>query len=659
MFSRKSRRSAWATVLMLLVATAGHADAQAVGGQDTPAAALSRLQASHRLDSNTFVPQAELDLLVPESGGGACASAAGIDLLQSLRNMAGFEKLANPEKAVLSSFSNQPELLKGRVTNEQFVRLVEFYRGYLASANLTIEVESAPNSVHARDGRTWSQSTGPDLAVMQRQMKVLSFTETRENGEVLGRHFVLLKDRTEGGIVVLDPGSPVNDRRYNLEFVPGPKGACDRVFLHNPPEFSQHGLIFELNTIFKVSLAPGDGLAGHRPVDAASLEYVKLRFDQTARELRQTTDFLNPRAWRRLTAGFGLPGLDLPVELGGSGWPAVKMIEVFRHAGRHNLNFRDIVGGAHARALLKTTDPDVRDVVRQFARGEGYMAIAITEPNAGSDVPSIKSSARKVDGGYMLSGTKRFNARLDQATHLILFTQGTTGVLGKLSVFVLPISTPGLNIEHLPAHGLVGNSYGGVSFENLFVPANRMIGENGDGLNIFRDHFLYWRLMQAAAAIGTGEQALEQMADRIKSREAFGGPIGRFTHLQQPIGQSFIELRMAHALAREAAELIDRGDYRTAQPLIDGIKAEGVEMSLRAVDAAVRAFGGEGYSTSVDLGDRLKDLNGLRIADGTTDVMRMEVVRHAFGREFWEMAVQRREPASPRVPAIAEPEVRP
>ncbi|MFO0847134.1 MAG: acyl-CoA dehydrogenase family protein [Gemmataceae bacterium] len=210
---------------------------------------------------------------------------------------------------------------------------------------------------------------------------------------------------------------------------------------------------------------------------------------------------------------------------------------------------------------------------------------------------------------------------------------------------MLPIGTPGLKIERLEAHGLTGNSYGGVSFDDLFVPERLRVGEDGDGLKIFQKHFLYWRLMQAAAAIGTGENALDQMAARIKSREAFGGPIGRFSHLQQPIGQYTTELRMAMALAREAAALLDRDDYEAAEPLIDGLKAEGVEIALRAVDAATRAFGGEGYSTRVDLGDRLRDLNGLRIADGTTDVMRMLVVRKVYGEDYWNMAVQpKREP---------------
>ena len=146
--------------------------------------------------------------------------------------------------------------------------------------------------------------------------------------------------------------------------------------------------------------------------------------------------------------------------------------------------------------------------------------------------------------------------------------------------------------------------------------------------------------MQSAAAIGCGEAALQQMADRIKDRKAYGGPIGRFTHLQQPIGEYTTKLQMAMALAREAAELIDQGKYDVASQLVNGIKAEGVEIALDASDAAMRAHGALGYSRQVDLGDRVRDLMGLRIADGTTDVMRMEVVRSVYGYEFWNMAIR-------------------
>jgi alkylation response protein AidB-like acyl-CoA dehydrogenase len=128
------------------------------------------------------------------------------------------------------------------------------------------------------------------------------------------------------------------------------------------------------------------------------------------------------------------------------------------------------------------------------------------------------------------------------------------------------------------------------------------------------------------------------MAERLKTREVYGKPIGRFTHLQQPLGQHSTELKMAYSLAKEAARLLDQGRYKEAEKLVCGLKAEGVEIAINAVDAAARAFGGEGYSDRVDIGDRLRDLNGLRIADGTTDAMRSAVVMHTFGKEFWDMA---------------------
>lgn len=97
---------------------------------------------------------------------------------------------------------------------------------------------------------------------------------------------------------------------------------------------------------------------------------------------------------------------------------------------------------------------------------------------------------------------------------------------------------------------------------------------------------------------------------------------------------------MALSLAREAAGHIDADEMDKAKVLISGLKAEGIEIALRAVDSATRTFGGEGYSNRVDLDDRLRDLNGLRIADGTTDVMRMDVVRRFYGQKFWDMTIR-------------------
>ena len=316
------------------------------------------------------------------------------------------------------------------------------------------------------------------------------------------------------------------------------------------------------------------------------------------------------------------------------------MLEVFRHAGKHNLNLRDVVGAAHGRPLAKSSSAYAKRVLDDIVAGKAYIAVAITEPDAGSDMRAMESRAAKVENGFALSGQKLWNARLRQATHVVLYTLASNGKPGARTAFLLPIDHPGLQIVDEYAHGLTGNSFGGLKFDDMFVGQEYVLGEDGDGGKIFNEHFTYWRLMQSAAAIGCGEAALEQMAKRIQERHAYGGPIGRFTHLQQPLGENTTKLQMAMALAREAAELIDQGKYEVASPLVNGIKAEGVEIALAASDAAMRAHGALGYSRQVDLGDRVRDLMGLRIADGTTDVMRMEVVRSVYGSEFWQMAVR-------------------
>jgi alkylation response protein AidB-like acyl-CoA dehydrogenase len=360
-----------------------------------------------------------------------------------------------------------------------------------------------------------------------------------------------------------------------------------------------------------------------------------------ALELKGTPKFTSPTYWREKTAGFGLPGLDLPAEFGGNGFSAVHTAQVFEAMGRHSLDMRDMVGGGHVRPLTQVNNPAFRPILQSVAEGKGYVAIAITEKSAGSDVRGMRASSEKVDGGYLITGEKQYNARLLDASHVIIFTKAPAneGKQTPLNAFVLPIDYPGLKITELNARGLHGNSFGGVAFDQLFVPDSLRIGEDGEGGKIFRNHFLYWRLMMASAAIGTGKEALEQAAARMRERQAFGGPIGRFTHLQQQLAEHTAKLHMASLLVAQAAKLYDQGKYDEVVPLAAMAKAEGVEFALKAADFAMELHGAEGYTDNLDLGQRVADLQGLRIADGTTHVLRQEVVRQIYGQDFWDMAV--------------------
>ncbi len=605
--------------------------------------AIETLQEAQQMGAETLVAQAELDPLIHEGGGGACPTAAAIDAIQVLRHMAGMNAMANPHRAVLDAFVNQPKLLQGRLTNDQFVGLIQFYdRNYLPDVTIETHVASPPMAPFAPNATCWSPQDGPDLNLRPDELKIITFTVTLPSGELSGRHFVLLKEWNDPEMVVLDPSKPTKEHRYTMTNKLNDQIHEQRRFLFPPPHVPTRGIVNEVHTIFTLKIQRPAAVPSSMSAAEPDVQEIKRQIDLVATELETTNELRSPRIWRDKGAAFGLPGLDLPQELGGRNWSAAQMLEIFSHAGRHDLNCRDVVGGGHARPLLISQEPSVLDIVRQVAAGKAYLAITLTEPHAGSDFRAMTSSARKVDGGYRISGEKRYVARLEQASHVIIFTQPASGLRQGLSAFVLPIDTPGLERYSFGAHGLKGNSFGGLVFKDIFVPENQMLGKDGEADKLFFRHFRYWRLMQVATALGTGERALEMMAERLSAREAYGGPIGRFTHLQQALGQHTTELKMATALAREAAQMLDRGEFEPADALINGLKAEGIEIALRAVDASMRAFGAEGYSDRVDLGDRLQDLNGLRIADGTTDVMRMDVVRRSYknGGELWNMAVR-------------------
>ncbi len=603
-----------------------------------PEASLDRLQADHSDLRPLLVSQDELDKLIQDDGGGACPIAAGLIAQQTLRSMMGFPLDLHPHRTALRLFQEKPELKEGRISNHRFVELLAFLCKDLDETPVAITTTSAPTSDYETTGTRWNPTDGPDLSVAAGQIKILAYTVTTATGTVRGRHFVLLQGGDGNQISFVNPGKPTKDYTFIVEYRGDSSGPKRQVFFHSPAGFDKTNQTYELNTIFTIRLInsePGDS----RRKDV-SVQGIKEKIDQLATLLRQQGDLTNPTAWRKHGAAFGLPGLDLPTEDGGSGWSTVDMLEAFRHAGKHNLNLRDVVGAAHGRPLAKSNTAYAKRVLDDIVAGKAYVAVAITEPEAGSDMRAMESRATKVGEGFSLSGQKLWNARLRQATHVVLYTLASNGKPGARTAFLLPIDHPGLQIVDEYAHGLTGNSFGGLKFNDMFVGPEYLLGEDGDGGEIFIEHFTYWRLMQSAAAIGCGEAALQQMADRIEERHAYGGPIGRFTHLQQPIGEYTTKLQMAMALAREAAELMDQGNYKAASPLVNGIKAEGVEIALAASDAAMRAHGALGYSRQVDLGDRVRDLMGLRIADGTTDVMRMEVVRAVYGQDFWKMAIR-------------------
>jgi alkylation response protein AidB-like acyl-CoA dehydrogenase len=366
--------------------------------------------------------------------------------------------------------------------------------------------------------------------------------------------------------------------------------------------------------------------------------------EATRQALENTPDWNNPIAWRRQTRGCALPGADLPERAGGCNYNARTMVDLFAQCGKHNLDLRDVPGGGHARLVTLVNTRQFDTFLRGVANADYFCAVAITEEDAGSDMHALQTTATPTRGGYFLRGKKSYIARLAQSSHAIVFAHvPRPGAEKRLTAFLVALDTDGLTQTVFDAFGLHGVSFGTLAMVKVFVPSAQRVGGEGQGFQLFTRHFTYWRTAMAAAAIGCARGALDQAMAWLHARHAFGGPIGRFSHLQQELAQHVARVHMAWLLICAVAERIDARQPAFADAAM--AKAEAVEIALAAADWAMRTHGARGHTTQYDIAQRYRDLASLRIADGTTDVLRGQVARALLGEELYELSLSRERPS--------------
>jgi alkylation response protein AidB-like acyl-CoA dehydrogenase len=343
------------------------------------------------------------------------------------------------------------------------------------------------------------------------------------------------------------------------------------------------------------------------------------------------------RAHEELT---GWAGLDLPLRHGGTAWGAGDMARLFRLCGRRDAELRDLLGAGHARLLALAPTRRFDSVLRAVAQSAAYCAIAVTEPDVGSDLRALATIARPVDGGYVLDGTKQHISRINECTHFIVFAAVKRATKNSsITAFLVSRDAAGLETEPMRPSGLGAVVWGRIFLRQVNIPVASRIGGEGQGLSLFKRHFCYWRTMMAALAIGSAQAAIDQTAARMKTRHAFGGPIGRFSHLQQAIAHWIARLRMAWLLVENVADQIDAYVWPATDAAM--VKAEALEAAIGATEWAMTVFGGAGYDAATGLEKRHRDLLGLRIADGTTDVLRSQVARAFLGERLYELSLNR------------------
>ncbi|MFT7359059.1 acyl-CoA dehydrogenase family protein [Parasphingorhabdus sp.] len=286
--------------------------------------------------------------------------------------------------------------------------------------------------------------------------------------------------------------------------------------------------------------------------------------------------------------------------------------------------------------------------LRPLMDGQIRSAFLMTEPDvASSDATNIQTSIRRDGDHYVINGRKWWSSGVGDSRCKLAIVMGKTdpdaATHQQQSQILVPMDTPGVEVVRmLPVFGYDGAPHGHaeVVLRDVRVPATNIILGEGRGFEIAQGRLGPGRIHHCMRAIGAAEVALEQMADRLLSRVAFGKRLADQSVWEQRIGEARIDIEMSRLLCLKAADMMDKTDNKTAKLEIAMIKVAAPRTTLRVLDNAMQAHGAGGLSDDFGLAETYAGMRALRIADGPDEVhlrsiARIELRRHGERMQAW------------------------
>jgi butyryl-CoA dehydrogenase len=332
----------------------------------------------------------------------------------------------------------------------------------------------------------------------------------------------------------------------------------------------------------------------------------------------------------------GWLGIPVPEEDGGAGMGnlayAIAVEEVSRVWGSLGIILAAHTSLGCGPLMIAGTAEQKERYLRPMAAGEVIGAYGLTEPGAGSDAGGTRTTARHEatpDGDtWVIDGGKRFITNAGQAgTYVVTARTGTTEKGdAEISAFILPADTPGFSIGRVEAKmGLHASATGELIFDGCRIPADNLLGKQGEGFRTFLKVLDGGRISIAAMALGIAQGAYEAAAAYVKERQQFGRPIGTFQGVAFKVADMATDLEAARALVYRAAWLKDQGrEYGVAAAQA---KLYASEMSSRVTNAAVQVHGGYCYITEYRVERFLRDAKLTEIGEGTSEIQRLVIAR--------------------------------
>jgi glutaryl-CoA dehydrogenase (non-decarboxylating) len=334
-------------------------------------------------------------------------------------------------------------------------------------------------------------------------------------------------------------------------------------------------------------------------------------------------------------AELGLLGIVIPEEYGGAGMDFVSEALACEEIERGEAAFRTLISvhvGLNSLSLLRYASEEQKQrYLSPQAGGEKLACFGLTEPAAGSDVAAMLTNARREGDFYVLNGQKNWISYAAVADHALVFAKTDPEARHRgISAFIVERSWPGVSAQETEHKlGVWAGSTGELFFENVEVPAENLVGEEGQGFEIAMYGLDQGRFTVAAGACGVIRACLERSVEYARERETFGKPIGKNQFVQDMIAQMVLDYETSKLLVMQAAWLKDQGVRNTRETSL--AKWHATESAFQAAHLAIQVHGAYGYSAEYGVERYFRNARAPIIYEGTTQIHKMMQAEHALG----------------------------
>ncbi len=334
--------------------------------------------------------------------------------------------------------------------------------------------------------------------------------------------------------------------------------------------------------------------------------------------------------------GFIAP--ELPEQIGGQGLGCLAAGVIHEEIARADLSisYINLLASLNGQILSQHGQPEVvKPWLEKLTRGEALFAIALTEPRGGSDAANLRLRVERVNDGlgdaYVIDGEKTSISAADQADATVVF--GRTGTVDSaahgVTAMLVPMDIPGITTNRFDCHGQRAIGRGSISFENVRVPASHRLGAENKGFVQVMQGFDFSRALIGPQVLAVARVALEETWAYVAQREAFGKPLAAFQGVSHPLADFETQVEAARLLCLQTLWLKDKGAPHSTEAAM--CKWWGPKLAYDVIHQCLLSFGHGGYDRGL-MEQRLRDVLGFQIGDGTAQIMKTIVARTRAGR---------------------------